>query len=566
MGVLPAILRRVVRYSIYALIVYFLWAGAKSIWDCYRADRLAKTAAQQLEDRSPVVAMGLLKEALSLCPENSSAARVMARMLDDEGSAQAIPYHQIVLDSGDGTEGDRLAMIDSAMRHPGEPGALELAVKVAEEMDDPAMPHLIRAAAHKHRGEMLESEDELRRAVSKRPAADTWIALARLLISRPDRTEKDADMILGFLSQAAKADKGPPGFAAIEIALKSGLVTPDQLDGWLEMLRSHPAMDTDGWLAMEAIALDINPAERNRILGGIVRHAAGMPAHDKLAIASWLLRRDEAERIGAFWTLNEAVESGGNGFLIWLDAVAASAGWEQVESALRERSNPLDQSLALAMRSNAAMALGDVERSSMLGSEAISHVSSAPNLRLKVAKVFLKHRNFSQASRLLASLLQDPEQSPQAIETLKSMSGGGYRAAEILELFDEILKSPGVFKNEQMEDRADRLRLVLGSSASEVILQERVKKMPTNPSLRLTIALAQLLQGKVARAGYEIGLIETDFTVDDLNASDRLVLVCVLAANGKTGEASRLLNGLSKEEVTPEEFALAKRYLGRTAD
>ena len=90
--------------------------------------------------------------------------------------------------------------------------------------------------------------------------------------------------------------------------------------------------------------------------------------------------------------------------------------------------------------------------------------------------------------------------------------------------------------------------------------------MPANPSLRLTLALAQLLQGKIARAGYEIGLIETDFTIDDLNASDRLVLVCVLAANGKTGEASRLLNGLSEEEVTPEEYALAKRYLGGSTD
>ena len=180
--------------------------------------------------------------------------------------------------------------------------------------------------------------------------------------------------------------------------------------------------------------------------------------------------------------------------------------------------------------------------------------------------MFLKHRNFTQAARLLVSLLQDPEQSPQGIEALKSMSGGGYRAAETLGLLDEVLKSPGVFKNEQMEDRAYRLRLVLGGSASDDILQERAKKMPANPSLRLTLALAQLLQGKIARAGYEIGLIETDFTIDDLNASDRLVLVCVFAANGKTGEASRLLNGLSEEEVTPEEYALAKRYLGGSTD
>ena len=566
MGVLPAILRRVVRYSIYGLIVYFLWVGAKSAWDCHCADRLAKTAAQELEDRSPVVAMGLLKEALSLCPENSHAARVMARLLDDEGSAQAIPYHLIVLDSGDATEWDRCAFIDSAMRHPGEPGALELAVKVAEEMDDPAMPHLIRASAHQHRGEMLESEEELRSAVSKRPAADTWIALARLLISQPDRAKKNAEIILGLLNQAAKADKGLSGFAAIEIALKSGLVTPDQLDGWLEMLRSHPAADIDGWLAMEAIALDINPGARDRILDGLLQRSVGVPAHEKPAIASWLLHHNEAERIGAFWTLNEAAASGGDAFLIWLDTVAASAGWEQVESALEDPSNPLDQSLALAVRSNAAMALGDFERSLALGREAISHASSTPNLRLEVAKVFLKHRNFTQAARLLVSLLQDPEQSPQGIEALKSMSGSGYRAAEILGLLDEVLKSPGVFKNEQMEDRADRLRLVLGGSASDDILQERAKKMPANPSLRLTLALAQLLQGKIARAGYEIGLIETDFTIDDLNASDRLVLVCVFAANGKTGEASRLLNGLSEEEVTPEEYALAKRYLGGSTD
>ena len=101
----------------------------------------------------------------------------------------------------------------------------------------------------------------------------------------------------------------------------------------------------------------------------------------------------------------------------------------------------------------------------------------------------------------------------------------------------------------------------MGGQVSEVDLQERLKKEPSNPSIRLTLALAHLLQGRPSRAGYELGMLDSDISPKDLTPSDKVVLVALLAVNGRILEARKISSDIGQADVSAEGFALIERYL-----
>ncbi len=527
---------------------------------------MAESAAAELELNGPGDAKEMLKEAFSLCPENPKAARVMAGLLDAESSAQAVAYHFIVLESGEATDADRRAMIDSALRHGEEPGALEKAVEVAGELGDPALPHLVKARIHARLGEAWESEQELRRAVAKRPAPDTWIALARALMASAGSNDVAGGEALDLLRQAAQSDRGGGGLEAIEVAVDGGLLNQQEMGAWLDMHRSHPAAETMSRLRADAIALQKTPALRGQVLEGLVMRSRDLPVEDKITVARWLIERGEAARVGGFWSMDDAMRGGGEGSLVWIEAASAAGAWDKVDEALVRAAGKLKESQSMAIRSNAAHAAGDAERSALMGGAAIEACGANPEARIEAVRIFLKGGNFSPASEHLSGLVSDPVTLAMVEEELVPLVTGGHGAHETLAFYEEMLKVPGVRNRALFTDRVDRLRLVLGGEVSETELQERLKQQPENPSPRLTLALSHLLGGRASRAGYELGLLDSEIEPEKLSASDRVVMAVLLAAGGNTVEARALADGVGRADVTLEEFALIEKHVRGTAD
>lgn len=565
-GKLPAILWRLVCYCLYALIAYAVWGFAKRTWDCRSAGKMAGVAATESGLHGPDAAKEILREAFSLCPENPKAARVMAGLLDAEGSAQAVAYHLIVLESGEATDADRRAMIDSALRHGEEPGALEKAVEVAGELGDPALPHLVKARIHARHGEAWESEQELRRAVATRPEPDTWIALARVLMANAGSNDAAGGEALDLLRRVAQSDRGSGGLEAIEVAVDGGLLNQEALGEWLDMHRSHPAADTVSRLRADAIALQKNPAMRGQVLERLVMRSRELPVEDKISVARWLVERGEAARVGGFWPVEEALSGGGEAFLVWIEAASASGAWDTVDEALGRAANPLKESQSLAILSNAANASGDAERSAVLGRAAVAACGANPESRIEVVRLFLKGGNFPPAIEHLSGLVSDPVMLAMVEEELVPLVGGGHGASEALAFYEEMLKLPGARTGDLLSDRADRLRLFLDGEVSEAGLQERLKQQPENPSPRLTLALSHLLQGRASRAGYEVGLLDSEIEPGKLNPSDRVAMAVLVAAGGNPSEALALAAEVGREDVTVEEFALIEKHVRGTPD
>lgn len=566
LGKLPSIFGRLARYGTYALIAYSAYIYAKHTLDCHRATRLATTAREELRLGEPITAREILKEALSLCPENAEAARIMAGLLDAEGSPQAFAYHSIVLDSDAATMDDRMDMIDSALRHTDEPGALEKALEVAQQLDDPALPHLIRARIHAKLGEEEEREAQLRRAIAKRPASDTWRALADALVSRREQGQTHASEALDLMKQAAQSDNGADGLLAIETALESGLIPNTELDAWLEMLRSHPAADTLSQLKAASLALERKPAAREAILTSVTERARGLSANEKIAVARWLLAQDAASLVRAFWSPAEAASGGKTSFLAWLDAASAAGDRKGVEDALRDSSNPLGENLTLALRANATLARGDTEEAISLANAAISACGSDGGARLEVLRIFLEGGNFPAALTHLHTLSGDSFLEAAAAGELITLACRGHGAGEALAFHEALLAIPGGKLDMRGVDRMDRLRLTLGGDVQEDVLQERMKAHPADPSPRLTLALAHLLQGRTARAGYELELLDDDTPHQKLAPHDRIVVAVLMAANGRSTQARSLSSDINPSDVTREEFDLLKRFLQGAPD
>lgn len=565
-GRLPSIPWGLARYGLYALIAYAVWGFGKRTWDCRSAGEMAESAAAELELNGPGDAKEILREAFSLCPENPKAARVMAGLLDAEGSAQAVAYHVIVLGSSEATDADRRAMIDSALRHGEEPGALEKAVEVAGELGDPALPHLVKARIHARVGDAWECEQELRRAVAKRSAPDTWIALARALMASAGSNDAAGGEALDLLRQAAQSDRGGGGLEAIEVAVDGGLLNQQEMGAWLDMHRSHPAADTVSRLRADAIAMEKTPALRGEVLEALVVRSRDLPVEDKITVARWLIERGEAARVGGFWSMDDAMRGGGEASLVWIEAASAAGAWDKVEEALGRAAGMLNESQSLAIRSNAAHAVGDAEGSALMGRAAIEACGANPKARVEAVGIFLKGGNFSPATEHLSGLFSDPVTLAMVEEELVPLVAGGHGARETLAFYDEILKAPGLRNRALLADRADRLRLLRDGEVPEAGLQERLKQQPENPSPRLTLALSHLLQGRASRAGYEMGLLDSEIEPVKLNPSDRVVMAVLVAAGGNPSGARALAAEVGPGDVTVEEFALIEKHVLGTAD
>jgi hypothetical protein len=105
-------------------------------------------------------------------------------------------------------------------------------------------------------------------------------------------------------------------------------------------------------------------------------------------------------------------------------------------------------------------------------------------------------------------------------------------------------------------DRAAYTRLVLGESVPLEELENRTKKYPENPALRITYALGLLKSGMKVKALFQLKDVEPPISIAGLLPHQKAVYAAVVAANGLPDEAQALIKTIPGGSLTRQEEAL----------
>jgi hypothetical protein len=152
--------------------------------------------------------------------------------------------------------------------------------------------------------------------------------------------------------------------------------------------------------------------------------------------------------------------------------------------------------------------------------------------------------------------LNDPKWAIKTVETLIPVARQHRDSALMLEFYRRTLKTRFLVNEALPMDRAAYTRLVLGESVPLEELENRTKKYPENPALRITYALGLLKSGMKVKALFQLKDVEPPISIAGLLPHQKAVYAAVVAANGLPDEAQALIKTIPGGSLTRQEEAL----------
>jgi hypothetical protein len=123
------------------------------------------------------------------------------------------------------------------------------------------------------------------------------------------------------------------------------------------------------------------------------------------------------------------------------------------------------------------------------------------------------------------------------------------------------LKSPVLCDDQEVIQKLQFLKLVLGKPVEADALKSALIKNPGDLQCRLNLVLAYLKQGKKAKAIYEFISPDNKIEVGLFEPSQKIVAVAVLVADSRRNEALQLAATINREMISTQEEALLKSFL-----
>jgi hypothetical protein len=521
---------------------------------------LAVLAGEQLKMGDREQARTTLKTALSLSPNHLDAARLEARLLDEDRDTRALDYHLILLASGEDTlEDDRRAAHSAAM-HGKDDMAMRVAVKISNLTDDPAYPHLIQARLHGGRGEIFEQERALRAALAARESLETFDALAVFLLSRQDELDLHKAEIEGLLQRIAAKDSTPRGLAALRTALTAGLLEEEDYSSWLIAYRAHPAATGASRMFADELEIRRNPATRALVVDRLVKRSLGQPFGERLPEARWLMQQNENQALQRLLPLPEAFQNR-EAFEFWVRAGLARKNWADVDAALVHPSNPLTGPQTDALRALTAQSQGDAAGATALWTRALEKCRAQPEPLLELMAQVLQANEWTLFDKHSHALLENPDWALKSMGKLIPVALGQRDSTKMKGFFERCLQSRFLAHDPLLRDYAACTNLMLGEEVSLEELETRVRDYPSAPGFRTTYALALLRSGLKAKAAYELEAPpKGDFS--ELQPVQLAIVAAVFAANDRLQEARALQAGIPRQRLTRQEEKFLDQYLG----
>jgi hypothetical protein len=489
--------------------------------------------------------------ALLLSPNDPDALRAMAQVLSRGTNQPAMAVWQRLLQTGKATANDRRNFVEQALRAgAGAAAANELDKLINEEPSHPVSLWLaaqLFAAA----GDREQTIYYASRARLNDPTNQQY----QLFLSSLRFDSKQPEQLFAAHSNVweVAAGSSPLALEALTFLAQRPELSSDQRVGVATLLRQHPAHTIAHELLALGLEITATPARRAEVLDAAVAHYRTASPETRVQFAIWLNQNEEFQRTLAALPLDEALKRK-DFFLPHAEALMSQRQWQQLKNILESKHTPLEQPYLEGFRARCDKELGNASQAESHWQQAV-HAAGQNTEQLFWVALYAEKCNeplpAKQALRSLISHVEHPQPAYQVLERVTEHFG---TTAELRDLLGEMVKrwpDDISYQNDFAYLNALLNTAVAGATTTAEAL---VNRRPASLPHRTTLALALYRQQDFVRALGAYGNQRYNWEI--ALPGQRAVYAAVLAANGRTDQASQVLRGLNRSQLRPEELQL----------
>ena len=531
-----------------------LWAKGKL--ERRQSRKLTTMATEYLREGKGEEARMGLQAALRLDPRNAEALRLEARLRLAEGAnAEALDALRQLTESGQLGFED-LTLYATLAAREGDTALADRLVNSAAAGGNAVLRHLLRAQVKAAGNDPAGAEKELREAVALDESGEAGFFLARFLMSRRLNAETAPEVLDLLKKFSGRPDR--LGAEALAQGLSAGVVPPEELEGWISALRSHPEVNAQGLLLADGVEIRLRPATKSQVVGRMAARLQGKPLAERVQGMAMAMQVGEPQTASSLVEPAEAAGEVGI-FSIWLDALGLQNRWAEILEALGREGQPLPEVLKGLYTGRALVAQGKTAEGRRAYGNALE-AAFPKREEFLVAVAYLGRVGeddlFEQGLR---KALEDPDGRAEVMRAVVPSVAGRLDATRTRRVYEIAASMPGGGEDVVLKNDMDYLALMVGQPVDLAIIGERSRANPRDFALRVTHALALLRSGNAKQALQELENCEPDVHVATLSPQHKAVVAAALALNGRAPEAQAVAMSippmsLSKQEA---EFLIA---------
>ncbi len=537
----------------------------------WQARRHAQSAFAFLEKEQWNDARKEATAAYQLWPDEPEAIRAVARFLSRTRQAQALEFWDRLEKAGRLTRTDLTDEASIALLAGDDTRAKRAIAALLSGKNGAAKPvdHLLEAQLAIRQGAPIEAHDALQKVFGD-PQATGREKLQAALLENAISSGNDAwrDEALALIKKVSEADDAA-GLDALTVLAQTTVTQekipenfPATASELAQKLESHPLARAP----QKLLAVDLRIREQKETRDALIAEATerwknGEP--DELtALATWLNGKSEFQRELDAIPLEKALQSR-DLFLQHLDALGGLGRWPEIKALLDRDTYPLDpvvQKMYLA-RCNAQ--LSEKAASENNWRRAFEAAQGDPSKLLSLA-------NYAEKNGALETARAAYDEAAAEAPKLRAAHQGRLRLVQatsdtkkihgvlagMLAIWpndpavqnDEAYTSLLLVEQAQVEDKREKVENI------ERLAADLVQREPSSLPHRTLLALARLKLGKFSDAMDAYSNIQVSRGA--LTPSALAVHAAVLAANGRTNDASGEIRDVDPKRLLPEEAAL----------
>jgi len=565
------------------------------------AEEQVNIAKSYYSQNKVYLAIDTLRKSLGLSPRYVPAMRLLAQILDSLDDKRCLEYYRLVVFSnailpgeieygsgagnldaffgGDGNyelkgsnfdfaqnaeinpqanADDLLRLIQAAIKFREFNLATFVAKIASDRFHKPALPYSVSAQVKEVEGDKRAQEIALRNAVEIEESKSTLIALARFLISN-DIARRKSEEICDILQKVSTMG-GEESRDALILALNADLVPAENKSEWLQKFRKHPSADLKSLLLADQYEITSMPKSRSKVLDAVLKRSGKLSLPDKVLVGDWLFKQSEPKMALELIPLTEAITSKSS-FLLWIRCGRQLGYWKEIIGALQGAQNPLPYFEGIPYLTEALQKVGDNEKSRATYQEAIQKASKQPTELQAILEGFITTNQWTLFLANANRILDNTKVARTGLDRFDSLTAKYRNTVNTFELYDLALKSPILCENQEVIQKIQFLKMVLGKPVDADALKTALIKNPGDLQCRLNLVLAYLKQGKKAKAIYEFISPDNKIELSLLEPSQKIVAVAVLMSDSRMSEAIQLAATINREMISTQEEMLLKSYL-----
>lgn len=524
----------------------------------WRAERLAASAMQLLEQNRPGEAREKAHAALLLTPGHVTALRAMARALTRETNAAALQVWAQLIQTGAASEVDRRTFVEQALRA----GAAEAAGRELQKLLREAPEHADTLWLASQWFTLIQQRDKAIEYASLAAFRDPTNRQYKLFLSSMqfDAAEETQRLAARSNVWSRARDKDTLSLEALVFLAQRGDLSPEERREIIGRLQQHPSRNHSHELLALTLRLAVEPEHRAKILGETIAEHRNASPEKRVRLAVWLNQNGESERTLDALPLDEALKRK-DFFLPYSDALAALGRWTELRDILETRQPPLETAFVEAFQARCDKELKNSELAALHWRAALRAAERNPEQLLWLGRYTERVGEFELARKAFRSLIACVGNPLPAFRELQRLTERTGTTAELRDLAGEMLRR---WPNEpSLQNDFAYLNLLLGDelAASFQVASRLANQFPESLAFRTTLALALYRQQDLHSALNSYG--NTAYPWSATLPSQRVVYAAVLAANGQSHRAKTLLTGVAIDQLRPEERQLLNDNLSK---